>query len=69
MPHSRPMPGIGVRCHELRIRDRGKEWRIMYRVDKDAIVILEIFNKSSRQTPQTVIEICQLRLKRYDSIT
>lgn len=41
----------------------------MYRVDKDAIVILEIFNKSSRQTPQTVIEICQLRLKRYDSIT
>lgn len=69
MPHSRPMPGIGARCHELRIRDRGKDWRIMYRVDKDAILILEVFNKSSRQTPQTVIETCQLRLKRYDSIT
>lgn len=68
MPHSRPMPGIGARCHELRIRDRNKEWRIMYRVDKDAILILEVFNKSSRETPQAVIEICQLRLKRYDSI-
>jgi phage-related protein len=68
MPHSRPMPDIGARCHELRIRDRNKEWRVIYRVDLDAIVILEVFNKSSRETPQAVIKTCQLRLKRYDSI-
>ena len=24
LPHSRPMPGIGPRCHELRIRDESK---------------------------------------------
>jgi hypothetical protein len=23
MPQSRPMPGIGVRCHELRVQDAG----------------------------------------------
>ena len=39
MPHSRPMPAIGPRCHELRINDRDRTWRVMYRVDPDAIVI------------------------------
>ena len=29
MPHSRPVPGIGRRCHELRIGDAGKTWRIV----------------------------------------
>lgn len=50
MPHSRPMPSIGARCHELRIIDRGASWRIIYRVDPDAIVIAEVFAKSSERT-------------------
>jgi len=33
LPHSRPMPSIGSRCHELRINDRNVTWRIVYRVD------------------------------------
>lgn len=33
MPHSRPMPSIGPRCHELRIQDKDKTWRIVYRID------------------------------------
>lgn len=33
MPHSRPMPGIGSRCHELRIVDVNATWRMVYRVD------------------------------------
>lgn len=28
MPHSRPMPSVGRRCHELRIRDKDNNWRI-----------------------------------------
>ena len=68
MPHSRPMPGIGARCHELRIRDRGKNWRIIYRIDSDAVVIAEVYHKTTRETPKAVIEICQSRLKRYDSV-
>jgi phage-related protein len=66
MPHSRPMPGIGPSCHELRVRDAGHNWRLMVRVAKDAIVIAEVFDKKSRRTPETVIEACQRRLRAYD---
>ena len=30
LPHSRPMPAIGGQCHELRINDRDRTWRIVY---------------------------------------
>ena len=40
LPHSRPMPSIGRRFHELRINDQDVTWRIVYRTDSDAIVIL-----------------------------
>ena len=66
MPHSRPMPSIGARCHELRIVDRDKTWRIIYRIDPDAIVILEVFRKTTQQAPTNVIKVCKQRIKRYD---
>lgn len=65
MPDSRPMPTIGKRCHELRIDDMNKTWRIVYFIDDDAIVILEVFAKKTQQTPQEVIDVCQKRLARY----
>jgi phage-related protein len=67
MPHSRPMPGIGVRCHELRVNDRNKTWRLVYRIDADAIVILEVFEKKTSQTPRQIIEKCQRRLMLYQA--
>ena len=66
MPHSRPMPSIGRRCHELRIPDDRVSWRIVYRIDDDAIVILEVFSKKTGKTPKSVIEICKVRLREYD---
>jgi phage-related protein len=66
MPHSRPLPRIGPRCHELRIRDENKNWRIIYRNDDDAIIIAEIFHKTTRELPARVIENCQRRLNMYD---
>ena len=66
MPHSRPMPSIGKRCHELRVRDENRNWRIIYRVDDDAIVIADVFPKTTQQTPKQVIETCQRRLAKYD---
>jgi phage-related protein len=66
LPHSRPMPSIGAHCHELRIRDEDTTWRLIYRIDDDAIVIVEVFNKTTRTTPKSVIEVCQKRLTRYD---
>jgi phage-related protein len=66
MPHSRPMRSIGPRCHELRVRDENKNWRIIYRVDSDAIVIAEVFAKATNQTPKRVIDTCRRRLGMYD---
>lgn len=66
MPHSRPMPSIGSRCHELRVNDESASWRIMYRIYPDAIVILKVFKKSTRQTPAEIIEVCKRRLRMYD---
>ena len=66
LPHSRPLPVLGARCHELRIRDAGMTWRIIYRVDPDAVLILEVFNKTTRTLPRGVIANCTRRQKRYD---
>ena len=54
LPHSRLMPSIGPRCHELRI-------------DNDAIVILGVFEKRTQKTPREVIENCKRRTRLYDT--
>ena len=66
MPQSRHMPIVGPRCHELRIEDAASTWRIVYRVDRDAIVIGEVFAKKTAATPRWVIELCRRRLREYD---
>jgi phage-related protein len=66
LPQSRPMTSICMKCHELRINDRDKTWRIIYRLDDDAVVILEVFEKKSQTTPKTVIDICKKRIISYD---
>jgi phage-related protein len=68
MPISRPMPSIGPGVHELRIRDAGHNWRIIYRIDDDRIVVVDVFAKTTRTTPRPIIEACQARLNRYDSL-
>ena len=68
LPHSRPMPSIGRRCHELRITDEDVTWRIVYRIDTDAIVIADGFAKKTPATPKAVIAVCQRRLRTYDSV-
>ncbi len=65
LPESRPMPAIGSRCHELRVKDQDHEWRIVMSVEPDAIVILEVFGKKTVKTPSRVIESSKQRLKRY----
>ena len=67
MPASRPMPSVGTRCHELRVNDSTGHWRLVYRIDSDAIVIAEVFSKKSRATPKPVVDVCRKRLKDYDN--
>jgi phage-related protein len=66
LPQARPMPSIGSRCGELRVRDEEHNCRIIYRVDPDAILLVEVFAKKTGATPQHVIEQCKERLRRYD---
>ncbi len=66
MPYSRPMPSIGTRCHELRIVDENATWRIIYRLDSDAVLILDVFSKKTTRTPKSVIDTCKARMRRYD---
>lgn len=69
LPQSRLMPSIGPRCHELRIQDENHGWRIIYRIDADAIMIADVFAKTTGATPKHVIENCQRRLRVYDAAT
>jgi phage-related protein len=65
MPLSRPMPSIGKNCHELRITDSNKTWRVVYCTHSLAIVVLHVFAKTTQQTPKIVIDLCQSRLQEF----
>jgi phage-related protein len=67
MPCSRPMPSVGPRCHELRVRDENINWRIIYRIDADAIQVGEVFRKTTRETPGEVIDNCRSRFAKADA--
>lgn len=69
LPHSRPMPAIGERCHELRVREPGHNWRILYHVGYGEIVILGVFDKKRRKTPRNEIHRAKRRLRRYTIVT
>lgn len=68
MPCARPMAAIGPRCHEVRITDEAAAWRIAYRIDPDAVVIADVFRKTTQATPRAVIERCRKRLRAYDAV-
>jgi phage-related protein len=52
---------------QLRVKDGPNAWRIIYRLDADAVVILDVFKKTTRKTPRSVIHTCRQRLRRYDA--
>ena len=68
MPHSRPMPSIGKRCHELRVNDEKCTWRLIYRIDEDAVIVIDWEFKKTEATSKKMIGLCQKRLRDYDSI-
>ena len=66
MPLSEPLPRVGARCGALRVKDAQHNWRIMYRIDADAVLILDVYPKKTRRIPDEVIRRCRDRLRRYD---
>ena len=45
---------------------RSRMRRVFSHIDEDASLILEVFNKTTRQTPDRVINTCKARLAAYD---
>ena len=67
-PQAEPLPDVGKGCGALRIRDAQHSWRIMYRIDTDAILILEVYAKKTQKIPDEIIQRCKQRIKQYDNI-
>ena len=53
----------------MRIADVGANWRFVYHIATDAIVILEVFAKKTQTTPKSVIDDCQKRLEMFRRAT
>jgi phage-related protein len=62
------MSSIARSCVELRIPDGAHTWRIICRVNPDAVIVAEVFSKKTQQTQQHVIESSRRRLREYDRI-
>lgn len=64
MPLSRPMPSIGSGVHELRLKDRSGQYRVIYyyRGVFDEIYFLHAFKKTTEKTPKKNIDLAQKRL-------
>jgi phage-related protein len=67
MPQAEPLPTVGPRCGALRVRDGEHNWRIMYRVDRDAVLVLDVDAKKTPRIPQEVIQRSKRRLRNYDA--
>jgi phage-related protein len=67
MPQAEPLSDVSSRCGALRVRDAEHNWRIMYRIDSDAVLVVEVYPKKTRKIPDEVIERCRQRLKQYDA--
>jgi len=64
MPLSRSLSGIRPGLHELRIRDRAGQVRVIYYIKKeDAIYLIHGFQKKTRTIPQRELDIVNKRLK------
>ena len=64
MPLSRPMPSIGHRVHELRLRDMAGIYRVVYFIESmGQIILLRAFKKTSQFTPSHNIALAKKRLK------
>jgi phage-related protein len=64
MPLSRPMPSIAGGVHELRLKDRSGQYRVIYAfVIRGTTHVLHVFKKTTQATPQKHISTARKRLK------
>lgn len=51
MPRAEPLRIVGPRCGALRVRDGAHHWRIIYRIDSDVVLIVDVYSKKTRTVP------------------
>jgi phage-related protein len=63
-PHDwKPMPGVGARVCEVRVRHAG-EFRVMYVAKfEEALYVLHAFQKKARKTPKQDLDIAAGRFR------
>jgi len=66
MPQSEKISDLCSRCHMLRIKDEDKWYRIIYRIDSDAIVLFHVFEKKTNKITKSILNTCRQRMKQYD---
>lgn len=60
----KPMPSVGPGAYELRVRDETGAFRVIYVAKFErAIYVLHAFQKKTRKTSQTDIELAASRYK------
>lgn len=50
------------------MRDTNLNWRLIYRIDDDAIILVDVFAKKTTKTSKAALDICKTRLRRYDEL-
>ena len=65
MPLSRAMPSLGKAIHELRLKDRNGQFRVIYYIKvHDAVYLVHAFKKTTQQTEQKNIKVALQRINR-----
>ena len=58
----KPMQAVGSGVYEIRIRERGDQYRVLYVAKfEEAVYVLHAFQKKSRKTPHHEIEMSRQR--------
>ena len=59
----RPMKTIGNGAREIRINEKGGQFRIVYIVGRDGVYVLHAFQKKTQQSRKSDIDLARKRLK------
>jgi phage-related protein len=62
----KPFPTIGLNVREIRIRESGGAFRVIYQATiADIVVIVSAFEKKTQKTPQHEIQTARARLEAF----
>ncbi len=65
MPLSRPMPSIGKGVHELRLKEKSGQYRVIYfyQTKSGEVYFLHGFKKTTQATPKKNLDLAKKRLR------